>query len=238
VHVVTAVATDQAGRVGNAAPVSFTVDNSHPANPLGIAALVFRDTSDTMQTPAFSTTTASNLLVAFVAYDGPAGPQTATVTGAGLTWQLVMRSNAQKGTSEIWAAKATNPLSAVTVTSQPGTAGYHGSLTVIAFTNAAGTGIPARTSAPTGAPEVYVPGVSAGNWVFAVGNDWDRAIARTPASGQVLVHQRVDTQVGDTFWVQSTAAPATGSGVVTIRDDAPTNDQWNFAAIEIVATRQ
>jgi hypothetical protein len=238
VHVITASATDQSGRVGNAAPVSVTVDNSHPANLIGIDALVFADTGNTMQTPAFSTRTTSDLLVAFVAYDGPTGPQTATVSGAGLTWQLVMRSNAQKGTSEIWAAKATSLLSSVTVTSQPGVTGFHGSLTVIAFTNAAGTGIPARASAPTGAPDVYVPGVSAGNWVFAVGNDWDNAIARTPVSGQVIVHQRVDTQVGDTFWVQSTAAPSTGTGVVTIHDNAPTNDQWNYAAVEIVATRQ
>jgi hypothetical protein len=52
------------------------------------------------------------------------------------------------------------------------------------------------------------------------------------------VHQYVDTQVGDTFWVQSTAAPSTGIELVTIHDTAPTDDQWNYAAVEIVATRQ
>lgn len=238
VHVLTATATNQGGLVGNAVPVSFTVDNSNPPDPLGIDVLVFRDTSGTMTTPAFSTTTASNLIVAFVAYDGPGGgPQTATVSGAGLPWQLVMRSNSQSGTSEIWATKATNVLSSVTVTSQPGTGSYHGSLTVIAFTNALMTGIPARASAPTGPPDIYVPGVTTGNWVFAVGNDWDQAITRTPVSGQVLIHQRVDTQVGDTFWVQATAGPSAGSGAVIIHDTAPTNNQWNYAAVEIVATR-
>ena len=58
-----------------------------------------------------------------------------------------------------------------------------------------------------------MPGVSAGNWVFAVGNDWDKAVARTPVSGQVLVHQRVDTQTGDTYWVQSTAGTGYGQRV-------------------------
>ena len=136
-----------------------------------------------MQTPAFSTTGASDLLVAFVAYDGPFGaPQTATVTGAGLTWQLVKRSNAQAGTSEIWSAKATGVLSNVTVTSQPGRTGFHGSLTVVAFKNASGPGVAGQASAATGAPDIYVPGVAAGNWVFAVGNDWDRAVARTPSA--------------------------------------------------------
>jgi hypothetical protein len=109
---------------------------------------------------------------------------------------------------------------------------------VLAFTNASGAGIVGRAGAPTGAPDVYLPGVFAGNWVFAVGNDWDKAIGRTPVSGQVLVHQRIDTQSGDTFWVQSTAAPSLADGLVDIHDTAPTTDQWNYAAVEIVATRQ
>jgi hypothetical protein len=179
------------------------------------------------------------LLVAFVAYDGPTGvPQTATVSGAGLTWTLLKRSNVQAGTAEIWAARAPGVLTNVTVMSQPGTGtGYHGSMTVIAFTNASGPGVVGQASAPSGAPDIFLPGVSAGNWVFAVGNDWDRAIARTPVSGQVLVHQRVDTTVGDTFWVQSTAAPSTANALVDIHDSAPTGDRWNYAAVEIVAIR-
>lgn len=58
-----------------------------------------------------------------------------------------------------------------------------------------------------------------------------------PVTGQFLVHQRVDTTVGDTFWVQATTAPSTASGIVTIHDTAPTTDEWNYAAVEIVATR-
>jgi hypothetical protein len=239
-HVVTATATDSLGNVGDAEAVTVTVDNSHPANTISIDATVFRDTQDTMTTPAFSTTTPSDLLVAFVAYDGPpAGtPQTATVTGAGLTWTLVKRSNAQAGTSEIWSAKAASVLTNVTVTSQPSRAGFHGSLTVVAFKNASGPGVAGQASAQTGAPDIYLPGIDTGNWVFAVGNDWDGATARTPVAGQTLVHQRVDTSVGDTFWVQSTTAPSTSTGLVTIHDNAPTNHQWNYAAVEIVATRQ
>ena len=239
VHVITAAATDLGGLVGNSAPVSVTVDNSHPANLIGTNVLVAVDGSGTMQTPVFSTAYPSTLLVAFVAYDGPTiAPQTATVSGAGLSWQLAKRSNAQFGTSEIWVAKATNSLAAVIVTSQPSSAGYHGSLTVIGFTNASGAGVVGQASAPTGEPDIFLPGILAGNWVFAVGNDWDRAVSRIPVSGQVLVHQRVDTQTGDTFWVQSTAAPSTADALVDIHDSSPNNDQWNYAAIEIVATRK
>jgi hypothetical protein len=237
-HGLTVSATDSFGLTGGSTEVRFFIDNSHPPQTIGIDATVVSDASDTMTTPAFSTTTTSDLLVAFVAYDGPSnGSQTAAVSGAGLTWTLMQRSNVQPGTSEIWAAKANGILTNVTVTSQPGVRGYHGSLVVVAFINAAGVGIVGRTSAPSGAPDIYLPGIAAGNWVFAVGNDWDRAVGRIPVSGQVLVHQRIDTAVGDTFWVQSTVAPSTASGIVTIHDSSPTGDQWNYAAVEIVAAR-
>jgi hypothetical protein len=237
-HTVSATATDTVGHVTNSELVTVTVDNSHPPKLIGKDVTTSVNGSGLLTTAAFSTATPGDLLVAFVAYDGPlGGPQTATVSGAGLTWQLLKRSNVQAGTSEIWAARATGSLTNVTVTARPIVGTYHGSLTVIAFTNAAGTGVVAQASAPSGAPDVYVPGVSAGSWVFAVGNDWDRAIARTPVSGQVLVHQWVDTSVGDTFWVQSTAAPSAGTQLVTIHDSAPTTDQWNYCAVEIVANR-
>jgi hypothetical protein len=237
-HTLTASATDSFSLTGTSAPVAFTVDNSRPPATIGIDALVFSDAAGVMTTPAFSTTTPSDLLVAFVAYDGPSGgPQAASVSGAGLGWTLLMRSNAQSGTSEIWVARPGFVLSGATVTSQPTVAGFHGSLVVIAFTNAAGTGVVGRASAPSGAPDVFLPGISAGNWVFAVGNDWDQATGRTPVAGQVLVHQRIDGGVGDTFWVQSTATPSTANALVNIHDNAPTTDQWNYAAVEIVATR-
>jgi hypothetical protein len=92
-----------------------------------------------------------------------------------------------------------------------------------------------RAGATAGAPDIILPGVVAGDWVFAVGNDWDKAIARTPVSGQVLVHQKVDTATGDTYWLQSTTAPAAANGLVDIHDSAPTTDRWNYAAVEIVA---
>ena len=87
--------------------------------------------------------------------------------------------------------------------------------------------------APSGAPDIYLPGIPAASWVFAVGNDWDRAVARTPVAGQQLQDQWVDTGAGDTFWVQSTTAPSTAPGLVTIHDNAPTNDRWNYAAVEV-----
>jgi Bacterial Ig domain/Lysyl oxidase len=239
-HTITVSATDSQGNVGNSSPVTLNVNNSHPANLIGKEVTVSVDGHDAITTPVFSTVSPSDLLVAFVSYDGPSnGPQTATVTGAGLTWTLLERSNTQSGTAEIWSSRADGTLSGVTVTAQQqAVTGLHGSLTVIAFTNAAGTSVVGRTGAATGAPDIPLPGVIAGDWVFAVGNDWDRAVARVAVSGQVLVHQKVDTAVGDTYWVQSTTAPSPANALVDIHDTTPTNDRWNYAAVEIVATHQ
>ena len=62
--------------------------------------------------PTFSTNNANELLLAFVAADYKAGANTTvkTVSGAGLTWTLVQRTNTQKGTAEIWRAFAPSTL--------------------------------------------------------------------------------------------------------------------------------
>ena len=238
-HVVTASAVDQDGLSNSSTPVAVIVDNSNPPNQIGVDVTVFQDGNGTLQTPAFSSSTNSGLVVAFVAYDGPSTTQqVATVSGGGVTWALAKRSNSEQGTSEIWVAPITDFLSSVSIQAQPGVAGYDGSLTVMVFTNAAGAGVVGQASAASGAPAIYLPGVQTGNWVFAVGNDWDKATARTPVSAQVLVHQKLDKVAGNTYWVQSTTAPSTANALVDIQDTAPTADRWNYCAVEIVATRQ
>ena len=225
-----AIGTGPASAASNAVtPAAVT------AGPISVDKTVFTDGSGTMTSPSLTTSAANDLVVAFVSADGPAGAgrQTFTVTGAGLTWTLAKRSNGQSGDSEIWWARASGTLSSQTVTATPSAGGFHGSLTVIAFTKAAGIGVSAASSAATGAPDVSLANTGAGSWIYAVGNDWDNAIARTPVSGQVLVHQRVDTSTGDTFWVQSTTAANASAGTVDIHDSAPTNDQWNYAGIEV-----
>lgn len=236
-HVLTAQAKDAAGNVGTSAPVTVTVDNSAPPPAvIAIDAKVLKQGKGTLVSPGLTTTGANDLVVAFVTQDGPnaASAQTSTVTGGGLTWTLQKRSNTQAGTSEVWTAVATAPVAGAAITATPGKTGYDGLLTVIAFANAKGPGIAGASGAPSGAPTIYLPGIAAGSWVFAAGNDWDRAVARTPASGQTVQQQWVDSGTGDTFWVQSTAAANTALGLVTIADTAPTNDRYNYVALEIV----
>ena len=219
-------------------PASTASNAVTPAavGPVTVDKTVFTDGSGTMTSPSITTSTANDLIVAFVSSDGQAGAgrQTFTVTGAGLTWTLAKRSNGQSGDSEIWWARASGTLSSQTVKATPTTGGFHGSLVVDAFAKAAGIGVTAASSAASGAPDLSLANTGVGSWVYAVGNDWDNAIARTPVSGQVIVHQRVDTSKGDTFWVQSTTAANASAGTVDIHDSAPASDQWNYAGVELL----
>lgn len=237
-HVLGAVATDAAGNQGIAAPVTVTVDNSAPPPAvISFDTKVNRHARSTLTSPTFATKAPGELLVAFVAMDGPAAAraQRATVRGAGLTWSLVKRSNSQSGDAEIWAATAPAKLTGATVTATPLRSGYDGQLTVMAFGNAAGTNIASSAGAPRGAASIYLPGTAAGSWCFAVGTDPDRALGRTLTTGQMLQSLWLDTGAGDTFWVQSKRLPNAVPGLVTLSTTAPTSDQWNLAAVEIVA---
>jgi hypothetical protein len=187
-------------------------------------------------TAAFSTRARGETLVAFVGSDGPAGAgqQHVTVSGARLRWSLVKRANGRSGDSEIWAAAAPSRLSRATVTSTPAKAGYSQFLTVLSFENARGVGGSAAAFAASGVPRVSLTTRAAHSLSFAVGTDWDNAIGRTVGSGQTLVSQWLDTSSGNTFWVQVSSASAAGGRRVTLNDTAPTTDQWDLAAAEVM----
>ena len=124
-----------------------------------------------------------------------------------MTWTLVKRSNAQAGDSEVWQATAPSVLTSATVTSTEAKTGYSQSLTVIAMEGVKGVGTAVAGSGSTGAPSVNLTTTGPTSLVFAVGNDWDGAVARTLPSGWVMLDQWVNTGVGDTYWTQYTNAP-------------------------------
>ena len=236
-HTLTATAVDPSGNVGTAAPVTVTVQN--PTPPMTCFVLQAQKTvhgTGTVTTPAFNTAMTGELLVAFVASDGPttAGGQSATISGAGLSWTLVKRANAQYGDSEIWTANAPTILTNATVTSKPARTGYAQDLTVIAMEGASGVGAAVAASAPTGAAIASLTTTAATSLVFAVGNDWDQAIARSLPTGFVPLDQWVNSGTGDTFWSEYTNQTTGAAGsTIKIGTTGPTTDRWNLAAIEL-----
>jgi hypothetical protein len=220
---------------------------AHPASAsIAIDVTTSKDlstSSTTVTTPAFSTAAANELLLAFISTDYSSGTNTTvtSIAGGGLTWVLVIRTNVQSGTAEIWRAFAPSALTNVSVTATLSQS-VASSITVMSFTGTDTSGINGSGaigatrsgSAASGAPTATLVTTRANSWVFGVGNDYDRAIARTPGTGQTLVHQYLAT-IGDTYWVQrqNTTTPLSGTSV-TINDTAPTTDRYNLSVCEIL----
>ena len=237
-HTLSAVATDPSGNAGTAANVTVTVQNPGPP----MTCFVLQAQTDihgqgTVKTRSFRTAMAGELLLAFVSADGPigAGQQSATVSGAGLAWKLVARSNAQSGDVEVWQASARGILGAARVTSVLRAAGFVQDLTVVAYEGASGIGAVATGSATTGAPHVNITTKAATSLVFGVGHDWDSAIARTLPTGFVMLNQFLDASSGDTAWTEYTNQVTGVAGtLVPIGATAPANDQWNMVGVELL----
>ncbi|MBS1850170.1 MAG: DUF4082 domain-containing protein [Acidobacteria bacterium] len=209
--------------------------------------VVYKDSassSTTITTPAFSTTLANELLLAFVAGDNSGSGPNTTVTGlsgAGVTWVLVQRTNAQLGTAEIWRAMASQPLNNATVTATFSVPVTVSSLTIVSFsgvdfsgTNGSGAiGAVGSGNDDIGAPIASLVTTRNNSWVYGVGYDWDSDIARTPGTNQSIVHQYLPAN--NTFWVQKqNSAIATKGTTVTIDDSAPTSDRYNLSIVEIL----
>jgi hypothetical protein len=214
---------------------------------IAIDVTVFKDQSKkstTGTTPAFSTSSGNQLLLAFVAADAASGANTtvSAISGGGLQWSLVQRTNVQRGTAEIWRAFANNPLTSVAVTATLSRS-VNSSITVMSFTGvdttgAGGSGAIGATvmaNALSGAPTASLVTTRDGSLVLGVGNDFDNALARTLGPSQTLVHQYL-APVGDTYWVQRQTNTTSASGTsVTINDTAPTSDRYNLALVEVLA---
>jgi RHS repeat-associated protein len=188
--------------------------------------------------PVVTTKAAGELLLAFVSVDGPAGKtqEVTMVTGGGLTWKLVTRSDGQQGTAEVWQAYATGILSNVKVTADFRYGGYDGAIIVAAFSGAQdAAGAHATGANSTGAPAVMLKTTGTDSVIWAVGEDPSLATSRTADSGQSLALQVDDAKGKATFWAQRTGVIAAAGTSVKTGDTSPTGDKWNLAAVEVLA---
>ncbi|MGH9517134.1 MAG: galactose oxidase-like domain-containing protein [Terriglobales bacterium] len=225
--------------------ISFFTSQARAAVAIDASVSVDQGTAkSTVSSPALSITSGNELLLAFVSTDylSGANTQVSAVSGGGLTWALVVRVNGQSGTSEVWRAFASSPVSAATVTATLSQS-VASSMTVLSFSgvNTSGTngsgaiGAIATASKSSGAPTATLVTTQPGSWVFGVGNDYDNAIGRTVGAGQALVHQYLSS-AGDTYWVQMQSSPTLLSGTsVSINDTAPTGDRYNLGIVEVLA---
>jgi len=190
------------------------------------------------------TTTVPTRLVAFVSADGPQATgtagQSATVSGAGLTWTLVTRANGQWGNAEIWTANAPAALANASITStllrHRAAPDYIHMVRLVAFTGVSAIGASNAASGQTTSTATISITAQTGSVVYAVGEDWSNALTRTFPAGQVQDVQQLGAD-GDTFWVQRSAAALAATGTVTFTAttaaQAAPGDRWNFAIVEL-----
>src|SRR5690242_16038102 len=221
------------------------------AGPANAALTIDANTSNNQNFPSttlsslpFSTASGNELVLALIATDAPgSGTNTVvnSVSGGGLTWVMAVRTNTQKGDSEIWRAFAPNVLTNVTVSASLSNS-VSASISVLSFagvdaTGSNGSGAIGATksaSASSGAPSATLTTTRANSWVLGVGNDYDNPIARTLGANQTLINQFMPS-VGDTYWMQRQNAPTPVAGTnVTINDTAPTGDRYNLAIVEVL----
>lgn len=227
---ITVLADTTAGDSGASTPVTVV-----PRGP-SIDQQVTVNGTGTVRTRSFSTTTAGETLLAFASSDGPRGKgrQRVAVRGAGLTWTLVNRANAQAGDAEIWQATVPGTVTGARIRSTPAKPGYRQDLTVVALENTGGVGASARASGASGAPALSLTTTQDGSLIFAVGFDWDNDIGRTLPAGWLMLNQRLGSRATDTYWSQYTSTPIAQAGTaVQVGDTAPVTDRWNLAAVEV-----
>jgi Abnormal spindle-like microcephaly-assoc'd, ASPM-SPD-2-Hydin len=199
--------------------------------------------SKTITTPVFTVSSGQELLLAFISTDQVKSPNTTvqSVTGGGLTWALVVRTNTQSGTSEIWRAFAPSAFGNAQVSANLSQS-VVSSLTVMTFTgvNISGTngsgaiGAIGSGHASSGGPSSSLITTQNNSLIVGAGNDFDKALARTPLTGQSLLNQSYSS-TGDSYWVQQVNAQTALKGTqITLGDSAPTSDQYNLSICEIV----
>jgi len=245
------VTPSKSGYIFTPANTAVTVNGANAtANFTSTAQLAIDKTASTdrstastsLVSPAFTTTSTNELLLAFVSSDATgAGITVSNMTGGSLTWTMVKRTNTQLGTAEIWRAFAPAILTNATVTATLSQS-VSASITVVTFkgvdtTGTGGSGAIGATgtgNSAKGAPTASLTTTRNNSWVIGVGNDYDTATSRTLGANQTSVHQYLAT-TGDTYWVQrQTSTTPTSGTVVTINDTAPTGDRYNLTIVEVL----
>ena len=193
--------------------------------------------------PSFSITSGNQLILAMVASCRHAATsnnaRVRSVTGGGLTWVRVIRTNIQDGTAEIWRAVAPSPINGAVVRADF-TQDVSSSITILSFTGAdtASTSGPigaiASRSAATGTPQATLTTTRANSLVVGVGSDVRLAVARSVINGQILTSQHL-INPDHTFWTQRLDKGVAAAGTaVTLGVSAPTTAKFNFSIAEIL----
>jgi hypothetical protein len=233
-HTLDAVATNDSGKVASSPTVTVTVQN--PAPPMACFVLQTEKAAGgrgTVTTPRFPVAFGGEDLVAFVsATGGRQDRQRAVVSGGGLRWHLVRRSDAKSGDLEVWTTTAPRVIPAITVTSSLAQPNNPEHLTVIALEGSDGVGAASTASGASGSPQLRLTTTEHTSLVYALVQSAGARARHLPFGWVSLPGATAGGQPAS--WVQLTNQ-ATGPARSVIQVDAGgTNRPWNVVAFELV----
>jgi hypothetical protein len=197
----------------------------------------------TTNTALLQTNVPNCLILAFIMINKDVAT-VSSITGGGLTWVLVGRSNANAGSTEIWRAFAAAPLppTSLLITYSQSVTSLNQIFAAIQGADIAGAnGSGAIGSFVTGsttaaAASIGVTTTSDNSWVWAAASMGNAAPGTiTPGSNQTILRSQTDSAnaAGSWMWRQNALTPTTGT-VVTMNCSAPTTGNCNIAAVEVL----
>lgn len=229
-HEVSALVADSAGRTVMSTPVAVSVTN--PAPPMTCFVLQDKVSAAgrrSVTTPAIHTASAGETLVALVSALGTR--QHASVSGAGLSWRLVRRSNAGGNDAEAWTAQVPGVAGQITVTSALSGGAGRQSLTVVALEGVRGVGASSASSGRAGAPGISLRTTDATSLVFAAGASG----AASPSLPRGWEHLHSEQAAGSGLWSQYTSQPTGTEGTTVVANGGGSSaGTWNMVAVELL----
>ena len=210
---------------------------SPPVETVSVSAV--NDTGNGSLTgPAISSTATNQVLIAFVATPGGAGPSANPVTavsGGGLTWTRAVAQSTQFSSAEVWYAVAAAVVTNVVITATK-TSPVAGGFIEVTVWSGADTVNPiaatASASGASGAATVSLTTAAVGSQVWGVGATYGATTVETVGAGQAIDLES-DDLVGKSWLQHRTATTATAGTSATINDTAPTASRWDLSMVEI-----
>jgi hypothetical protein len=193
-------------------------------------------TDGKLVSPAVTTAGGNELVIASVSADGPAnGLQRVTsMSGGGLVWTPVVRSDIGSGDAETWEAYTPDALAGIQVAAKLGAPAPGATITVATFSGASPhTSATAAEGTETGDPINRLVRARDGGLSWSVGHLWDSATTPIAAPGDSIRTSSVNSATKDVSWTETSGQdiPAGNASVVTAT--ATPNSRWNLATVEI-----
>jgi hypothetical protein len=205
-----------------------------PPGADALASATARTRTTTLVSPRLYTNNRRVLLLAFVVAGGSAGREhVGRLSGDGLRWTPVARSDGGHGATEVWQARARHYLSGH-ITAALARAAYPASITIVAYAGSSPyVAARAASQGQRSMPRIRIRPV-AGSLVWTVGLSQGQlrpAPVTSASPDRRVVFGRIDRRRRTASWVEFTTVP---SAHVAAAAGASSARSWSLASVDVV----